>query len=151
MRSKSHFHTLPFGVDLIIGLNGYIWISKTIKKETRLDGEEAGFGEESGEGVYSGENEVRPANRTRRIRPPLTHASAHPTQDISPATRASITRVALLISLLATHCIPITAELVTEAHDVALRIVGDGPDGLRKLARRETGTEVLRALAMGRE
>ncbi|KAL7337484.1 hypothetical protein BJY59DRAFT_654591 [Rhodotorula toruloides] len=128
VRSKSHFHTLPFGVDLIIGLNGYIWISKTIKKETRLDGEEAGFGEESGEGVYSGENE-----------------------DISPAIRASITRVALLISLLATHCIPITAELVTEAHDVALRIVGEGPEGLRKLARRETGTEVLRALAMGRE
>lgn len=72
-------------------------------------------------------------------------------QDISPAIRASITRVALLISLLATHCIPITAELVTEAHDVALRIVGEGPEGLRKLARRETGTEVLRALAMGRE
>lgn len=60
VRAKSHFHTLPaIGVDLIIGLNGYIWISKTVKKETRLDGEEVGFGEESGEGVYSGENEVR--------------------------------------------------------------------------------------------
>jgi exosome complex component RRP4 len=49
---------LPYGVDLIIGLNGYIWVSKTVKKELRRDGEEAGFGEESGEGVYSGENEV---------------------------------------------------------------------------------------------
>lgn len=58
MRLKSHFHTLPFGVDLIIGLNGYIWVSKTVAKPLRPDGEEAGFGEESGEGVYSSENEV---------------------------------------------------------------------------------------------
>lgn len=59
VRLKSHFHTLPFGVDLIIGLNGYIWVSKTVAKPLRADGEEAGFGEESGEGVYSSENEVR--------------------------------------------------------------------------------------------
>lgn len=59
MRLKSHFHTLPFGVDLIIGLNGYIWVSKTIAKPLKADGEEEGFGEESGEGVYSGVNEVR--------------------------------------------------------------------------------------------
>lgn len=61
VRLKSHFHTLPFGVDLIIGLNGYIWVSKTIAKVIKADGEEAGFGEESGEGVYSAQNEVRSA------------------------------------------------------------------------------------------
>lgn len=60
VRLKSHFHSLPFGVDLIIGLNGYIWVSKTVAKTIKLDGEEAGFGEESGEGVYSSENEVGP-------------------------------------------------------------------------------------------
>lgn len=27
-RLKSHFHSLPFGVDVILGLNGYIWISQ---------------------------------------------------------------------------------------------------------------------------
>lgn len=61
VRAKSHFHTLPayIGVDLIVGLNGYIWVSKTIKRETRADGEEVGFGEESGEAVYSSQNEVR--------------------------------------------------------------------------------------------
>ncbi|GAA5871977.1 hypothetical protein JCM1840_004762 [Sporobolomyces johnsonii] len=128
VRSKSHFHSLPYGVDLIIGLNGYIWVSKTVAKELRRDGEEAGFGEESGEGVYSGKNE-----------------------DISPAVRQSITRTAILLSLFAKHCIPISADLVIEAHDTALRLVGEGPEGLRKLARPETGVEVLRALAMGRE
>jgi exosome complex component RRP4 len=60
VRLKSHFYSLPsIGVDLVIGLNGYIWISKTIKKVLKADGEEIGFGEESGEGVYSAENEVR--------------------------------------------------------------------------------------------
>lgn len=59
VRLKSHFHSLPFGVDLIIGLNGYIWVSKTVAKVLKADGEEVGFGEESGEGVYSAENEVR--------------------------------------------------------------------------------------------
>ncbi|GAA5987558.1 hypothetical protein JCM10908_002007 [Rhodotorula pacifica] len=128
VRAKSHFHSLPsIGVDLIIGLNGYIWISKTIKKETRLDGEEVGFGEESGEGVYSGENE-----------------------DISPSTRRSLTRIALLISLLARRCIPLTIELITEAHDVAVRLVGEEREGLRRLAREEEGVEVLKALALGR-
>ena len=58
VRLKSHFHSLPFGVDLIVGLNGYIWVSKTVAKTLNADGEEVGFGEESGEGVYSGENEV---------------------------------------------------------------------------------------------
>ena len=58
VRLKSHFHSLPYGVDLIIGLNGLIWVSKTVPKALRADGEEIGFGEESGEGVYSSENEV---------------------------------------------------------------------------------------------
>ncbi|GAA5834558.1 hypothetical protein JCM3766R1_003598 [Sporobolomyces carnicolor] len=128
VRSKSHFHSLPYGVDLIIGLNGYIWVSKTVKKELRRDGEEAGFGEESGEGVYSGENE-----------------------DISAEIRQSITRTAMLLTLFSKHCIPVSAELVVEAHDTALRIAGDGQQGLRKLARPEVGVEILRALALGRE
>ncbi|GAA5821156.1 hypothetical protein JCM3770_005696 [Rhodotorula araucariae] len=128
LRQKSHFHSLPFGVDLIIGLNGYIWVSKTVAKEVRRDGEEAGFGEESGEGVYSGENE-----------------------DIPPETRRSITRVALLLALLARHCVPITADLVVDAHAVALRLVGDGADGLRRLARPEVGVEVLKGVAEARE
>ncbi|GAA5983414.1 hypothetical protein JCM11641_007841 [Rhodosporidiobolus odoratus] len=128
-RQKSHFHTLPsLGVDLIIGLNGFVWVSKTVKRETRADGEEVGFGEESGEGVYSGVNE-----------------------DIPPPTRRSITRVALLLTLLAKYCIPITAEVVQEAHEVALNLVGEGQEGLRKLARREAGEEVMKGLAMGRE
>ena len=52
-RLKSHFVTLPSGVDLILGLNGYIWISKHVQTDDRV-GEE-GFDTEA---VYSNKNDV---------------------------------------------------------------------------------------------
>lgn len=52
-RLKSHFLTLACGVDLILGLNGYIWISKHVK-ESDQEGEE-GF---DAEAVYSNQNDV---------------------------------------------------------------------------------------------
>jgi len=44
---------LPCGVDLILGLNGYIWVSKSVKAAEQ-EGEE-GF---DAEGVYSNVNDV---------------------------------------------------------------------------------------------
>src|SRR6267378_4504172 len=52
-RLKSHFVSLPCGVDLILGLNGYIWVSKNIGRN-RQQGDE-GLDAES---VYSNQNEV---------------------------------------------------------------------------------------------
>ena len=52
-RLKSHFISLPCGVDLILGLNGYIWVSKHVK-ESDQEGEE-GF---DAEAVYSNQNDV---------------------------------------------------------------------------------------------
>ena len=52
-RLKSHFISLPCGVDLILGLNGYIWVSKHIQ-ENRNEGD-GGFDSEA---VYSNQNDV---------------------------------------------------------------------------------------------
>ena len=52
-RLKSHFYSLPCGVDLILGLNGYIWVSKHVK-DNEQEGEE-GF---DAEAVYSNQNDV---------------------------------------------------------------------------------------------
>ena len=52
-RLKSHFIALPCGVDLILGLNGFIWVSKHVK-ESEQEGEE-GF---DAEAVYSNRNDV---------------------------------------------------------------------------------------------
>lgn len=55
-RLKSHFIALPCGVDLILGLNGYIWVSKHVKANEQ-EGEE-GF---DAEAVYSNRNDVSSA------------------------------------------------------------------------------------------
>lgn len=44
---------MPCGVDLILGINGYIWVSKHVKENQR-EGEE-GF---DAEAVYSNQNDV---------------------------------------------------------------------------------------------
>ena len=54
-RLKSHFTSLPCGVDLILGLNGYVWVSKHVRASEQ-EGEE-GFDTEA---VYSNRNDVRP-------------------------------------------------------------------------------------------
>ncbi|KAL1915365.1 uncharacterized protein VTP21DRAFT_6823 [Calcarisporiella thermophila] len=39
-RCKSHFHSLPCGIEVILGLNGYIWVSKQVAtKDEELDPE----------------------------------------------------------------------------------------------------------------
>lgn len=51
-RCKSQFHSLPCGVDVILGLNGYIWIHKKFEIT----------GDESDPTVsYSSENDVSAA------------------------------------------------------------------------------------------
>jgi len=52
-RLKSHFLSLPCGVDIILGLNGYIWVSKHVKIQNQ-EGEE-GF---DAQAVYSNVNDV---------------------------------------------------------------------------------------------
>ncbi|KAI8324126.1 hypothetical protein GQ54DRAFT_257166 [Martensiomyces pterosporus] len=47
-RSRSHFHTLPCGVDIVLGVNGYIWVSKHVP---------ASKVEANAELIYSDKNE----------------------------------------------------------------------------------------------
>ncbi|EKM82008.1 hypothetical protein AGABI1DRAFT_112186, partial [Agaricus bisporus var. burnettii JB137-S8] len=87
-RLKSHFISLPCGVDLILALNGYIWISKHVKQNYQ-EGE--GF---DAEGVYSNIND-----------------------EIDEATRTAISRVTNIVRLLASHFIPLTDTILVEAYD----------------------------------
>lgn len=72
VRLKSHFHSLPCGADLIIGLNGFIWVEKPRPRlaETGATGAEAtssagrddertGMDGLDGEMMYSDLNDVR--------------------------------------------------------------------------------------------
>ena len=53
-RCKSQFHTLPCGVDVILGLNGYIWVNKKVQA---LVGEKS-IDELDAAVLYSNENDV---------------------------------------------------------------------------------------------
>jgi len=88
-RLKSHFLTLPCGVDLILGLNGYIWISKHVK-DNEQEGEE-GF---DAEAVYSNVND-----------------------EIDVSTRSAISRVTNIIQVLSSHFIPLTDTILLEAYE----------------------------------
>lgn len=55
-RRKMHFHNLPCGASVILGNNGYIWISPT--KGDEIDGGEGGFAQNLGEVVPRSEREV---------------------------------------------------------------------------------------------
>lgn len=52
-RLKTHFFALPCGVDIILGVNGYIWVSKHVKEHEQV-GEDA-F---DAAAVYSNKNDV---------------------------------------------------------------------------------------------
>ncbi|KAH9840071.1 exosome complex exonuclease rrp4 [Rhodofomes roseus] len=102
-RLKSHFLSLPCGVDLILGLNGYIWASKHVK-QSEQEGEEA-F---DAEAVYSNKND-----------------------DIDDATRLAISRVSNIIRILAAHFIPLTDTLLLDAYEWAVEQEGDVKDLLQ--------------------
>ncbi|KAI0684803.1 hypothetical protein BC835DRAFT_1292097 [Cytidiella melzeri] len=87
-RLKSHFIALPCGVDLILGINGYIWVSKHVKASEQ-EGED-GF---DAEAVYSNRNEA-----------------------IDEATRSAVSRVSNIIRVLAAHFTPLTDTVLLEAY-----------------------------------
>ncbi|KAH8110997.1 hypothetical protein DFH11DRAFT_1616461 [Phellopilus nigrolimitatus] len=88
-RLKSHFISLPCGVDLILGLNGYVWVSKHVRESER-EGEE-GF---DAEAVYSNQNDI-----------------------IDDATRIAIARVGNIMRVLAAHFLPITDAVLADAYE----------------------------------
>lgn len=93
-RLKSHFHTLPppcgpLGVDVIMGVNGYIWVSVSVGERNNAAVE--GFVD--AEGVYSDVND-----------------------DISQSSRLAISQVANLIMLFARYSIPLSDTLLSDAY-----------------------------------
>jgi exosome complex component RRP4 len=110
-RLKSHFVSLPCGVDLILGLNGYIWVSKHINRN-RQAGEE-GLDVES---VYSNQNEVG-FIRGEVYKPSLTLDAF---QAIDAPTRTAVSRVTNLIKVLASHFMPLSDVILLEAYEWAV-------------------------------
>lgn len=115
-RLKSHFLTLPCNVDIILGLNGYIWISKHVKANEQ-EGEQ-GF---DAEAVYSNQND-----------------------EIDAPTRAAISRVANIINILASRSIPLSDTILLEAYAWTME-QEDGSD-VKRLLLEEYGDALAAAV-----
>ncbi|KAJ9104961.1 hypothetical protein QFC19_003758 [Naganishia cerealis] len=103
-RLKTHFYTLPppcgpQGVDVILGVNGYIWVclgSGGADKDSTNPGQGQGGNSDGFENelVYSDKND-----------------------DISPASRQAISRVCALIQTFARYSIPLTESLLMAGYE----------------------------------
>lgn len=129
-RLKSHFITLPCGVDLILGLNGYIWVSKHVKQSDR-EGEE-GF---DAEAVYSNQNDV---SKTVFICANVVECDCF-LQTIDDSTRLAISRVVNIIRILSFHFVPLTDTLLLEAYEWTVEHDGD----IKDLLQEEVGDALL--------
>ncbi|ORY93067.1 hypothetical protein BCR43DRAFT_444922 [Syncephalastrum racemosum] len=89
-RCKSQFHTLPCGVDVILGLNGYIWVSKKLQNL-------ATEGEVDAQIMYSAQNDP-----------------------ILPEERQTIARVCNVISALARQYMHINDTVIVYAYEASL-------------------------------
>ena len=132
-RLKSHFLTLPCGVDLILGLNGYIWISKHVKETEEGD---EGF---DAEAVYSNRNDVSPELYL------FQNTTNVALQDIDGATRSAISRVGNIISILAAHFVALTDAILLEAYEWAVE-----QGEVKDLLQQDVGEALVAAISAPR-
>ena len=112
IRLKSHFHSLPYGVEMIVGLNGYVWIQAPSAMSSVQNTKSTAAGDDwqpeasASMAIYSSQNDP-----------------------IDPETRAKIDRTAACVEILAKHWIAITSTHVHAAYDASLQLTTeDGPD-----------------------
>ncbi|KAG0166857.1 exosome non-catalytic core subunit rrp4 [Apophysomyces sp. BC1034] len=89
-RCKSQFHTLPCGVDMILGLNGYIWVNKKLQGLTGADEMDTTV-------AYSSEND-----------------------DITKVERENIARVSNCIAALAKQYMHINDTVIIYTYEASL-------------------------------
>ena len=137
VRLKSHFHTLACGVDLILGLNGYIWVqastaaSSSSKADSAASTSAGAMEDERGEGsasmaIYSSKNDA-----------------------ISSTARAAIDRVAACITILARSSVIITDVNVEEAYEASMELRGEDGEEIDtdQLYREDATAGILAAIA----
>jgi exosome complex component RRP4 len=129
VRLKSHFHSLQCGVDMILGMNGYIWVQAAsgVKAEESNSMQEDERGEASASmAIYSSKND-----------------------DISSASRLAIDRVAACIRILAANSVTITDANVNEAYAASMEIREEGGDEIptERLFRNDISASILAAVA----
>lgn len=111
IRLKSHFHSLPYGIEMIVGLNGYVWIqapsaiSKAQETVRNTSGDDWQPEASASMAIYSSQNDA-----------------------IDEGTRSKIDRTAACTEILAHHWISITLAHIQAAYEASMRLQSE--DGL---------------------
>lgn len=101
--AKSHAHTFPGGVDAILGVNGYLWISKHNQMMDASGVSITRLEEEASEAIYSNVND-----------------------DIDAQTMSNISRISNCIQALAANAIPMSESIIAYAYEESMEFdVGD--------------------------
>lgn len=108
VRLKSHFHALTYGVHMIIGLNGYIWI----QTPSALSGMDA-------TGASSTDDDWQPEAAASMA----IYSSKN--DQIDPDIRERIDRTAICIGLLANNWIAISLTHVQMAYEASKSLTSD--------------------------
>ncbi len=122
-RLKQHFVTLPCGVDAILGLNGYIWITESM---TSSAGAGAGAGSEGfaklsvglGGAMLDADDEAAAAEGLAEAMEKMKRLAAE--RVIGADGRVKIARVRNAITLLARNSMPIFPDAIMAIYNTSL-------------------------------
>jgi len=116
-RLESHFFSLPCGVDIILGLNGFIWVSKHVSETEQL-GEE-GF---DAQAIYSNKNDF-----------------------IDNETYRAIIVTSAVLQALGKGFIPVTDSILVQAYEWAVDHVDNSGGSLKTLFTEDLSNQLALA------
>jgi len=127
-RSKAHFHTLPCGVDVILGVNGYVWITETAPPVTH-----------NSDAIDAAEEELY---------------KPQPLRLIGPESRERIARVRNSITVLAQEFRSINSDSIMFVYkrSTAMGMASKEmlkPDNVQKLTARTSDLDIEEETEMG--
>ncbi len=142
-RLKSHVYTLPapcgpVGVDVFLGLNGYIWVCQHSERSEAAQGA-TGL---EGEGVYSNQNDVGGLGGRSRWPKLIVPLPIPRAQDLAPESRLAIALVCNIIRILARASLPLTDGMILAGY----RWAADNNATAQHLNRRDIEEDMLRAI-----
>ena len=131
VRLKSHFHTLACGVDVIIGMNGYVWVQAATAESSKSNDPMAE--DERGEGAAS----------------MAIYSSVNDT--IDQQTREAIDRVCACVRTLASASLAITDTHLANAYEASMDIRDSAGEDIStaSLGQSEYATSIISAVMDG--
>ncbi|KAL4736782.1 IEC3 subunit of the Ino80 complex, chromatin re-modelling-domain-containing protein [Aspergillus similis] len=130
VRSRRQMFTIPTSngggdVDIVLGVNGYIWISKHV------------------EGTAAASSATERVSITRMEEMVSNSVYSSQNDEISPATRREIARLTQCIRVLVQEGLRVDEETVTAAYDASLQVDLEQGDDCDEDGRQREGREYL--------